>query len=145
MAYPRSLCLLLSLSACTPAMDNDPQMGSASSSGEPAAGTMAPLVLTWPAPAGAVYHAVGAEGTLEQDGRCLYLRSSPTLRFLLIFPEGTSWDAAAGGLRFGEQLLRLGSRVSLSGMSPTMPASFRPQGCDTREVFRVNPWLAGIN
>jgi hypothetical protein len=150
MASRRALWLLLALSACTPAMDEDPQVGGGSGPGTPSAAAPSPagpLVLTWPAPAGAVYQAVGTEGTLEQDGRCLYLRSSASHRFLLVFPEGTSWDAAAGGLRFGDQLLRLGTRVALSGLSPSAPAGvapgFDPQGCDTREIFRVNPWRAG--
>jgi hypothetical protein len=144
------LSVVLALAACTPATEEDPVTANGGGRGQAAApgeasGGGAPIVLTWPAPSGGAFHAVGAEGTLVQDGRCLYLGTG-TERFLLVFPEGTRWDAAAGGLRFGEQLLRLGSRVSLSGSSPSSPEAvapgFDPRGCAAGSIFRVNPWAA---
>jgi hypothetical protein len=138
----RILFFLLALSACAPAM---PERSQASGAGGPPVAT-APTVLTWAPPTGAPLHAVGAEGVLERSGDCLYL-ATPQYRFLLVFPEGTRWDGAAGALRFGDQLLPIGSRVALSGTRSASPGAvapgFDPRGCDAARIFRVNPWRAG--
>ena len=105
-----------------------------------------PLLLTRPAPPGAVYHAAGLEGTLSLEDGCFFLRT-PAQRFLLVFPDGTRWDAAGGTIRFGGQQLRPGSHVALSGDTGSGAAFVAPgfdaRGCDTTRIFRVNPWRAG--
>ena len=138
------LPLMAIVGACAPAGET-PEPGAGAAAGGVAADEgAAPLVLTWAAPAGGAYHAMGAEGLLELDGRCLYLRTS-AYRFLLVFPEGTSWDAAAGGIRMGDQLLRPGSRIAVSGDNRSgaeaVAPGFDAGGCDASRVFRVAPWL----
>jgi hypothetical protein len=141
--------LVLALAACAADTGDDPMAANAGRSlaaaGAAQAGGSGPIVLTWAAPAGGAFHAVGAEGTLVQEQGCLFLRTGAD-RLLLVFPEGTRWDGAAGGLRFGNQLLRLGSRISLSGNSPSGPEGVAPgfdtRGCAAGTIFRVNPWAA---
>lgn len=142
----RILPVLLAMTACAPAANQGAEAGpggEAAAAAGPAAGP--PIVLTWSPPANAAFHPMGTDGTLTLDGRCLYLET-PAYRFLLVFPEGARWDAAAGGVRLRDQLLRPGTRVSLSGESLAGPGAVAPgfdaQGCAADRVFRLGPWPA---
>jgi hypothetical protein len=137
----------LALAACTPAESGDTGMN-AGSRPEPAAAAAGassdPFLFTWPAPVGGPSQAMGAEGMLELDGRCFYLRMGDG-RLLLVFPEGTTWDASANAVQMGKQPLKVGSRLAFSGQSRSGAAAVAPgfdaRGCDAARVFRVVPWL----
>jgi len=140
------LSVLLAVGACAPAVRNETSAASPSPRGSPVREAPAPVLLTRPAPPGAVYHAAGLEGMLSLEDGCFFLRT-PARRFLLVFPDGTRWDAAGGTIRFGDQQLRPGSRVALSGDTGSgsgfVAPGFDARGCDATRIFRVNPWRAG--
>lgn len=59
---------------------------------------------------------VGAPGTLEVDGRCLYLRAKNGQRTLPLFATfDTQWNRAAGVLEIGDRTFRPGDAVTLGG------------------------------
>ncbi|HZF96073.1 MAG TPA: hypothetical protein VEZ20_14520 [Allosphingosinicella sp.] len=149
MASQRPILLLLSAAAvlaasgCAPAMQNE----SSAAGSDPRASTVAepaqPVLLTRPAPEGANYHAIGAEGTLALENGCFFLRFGES-RFLLIWPDGTRWDAAGEVILFRDQRLRIGQRVVVNGRSAPPAPDFDARGCDTSKTFWVNPWRAEI-
>ena len=68
--------------------------------------------------------AAAAQGTLEVEGRCLYLRTPNGTRMLLLFATfDTRWDRAEGVLKVGDATYRPGEAVTLGGGAPNgMPA-----------------------
>jgi hypothetical protein len=136
--------LLLALSGCAPGPQNESGAAAAMAESGGSAPSVGPAVLTYPAPPGATFHAEGLEGMLAVEGGCLYVRTA-AFRFLLIFPEGTIWDAAAGAVRLDGQRLKPGDRVALTGNGVAgardLGPGFDPGGCDTSRTFRVAPGL----
>src|SRR5688572_806234 len=60
--------------------------------------------------------AVAAPGTLEVDGRCLYLRAKNGTRTLPLFATfDTRWNRTAGVLQVGSDTFRPGETVTLGG------------------------------
>ncbi len=103
-----------------------------------------PILLTYPAPAGAVRHAMGVEGVLVLEDRCFFLKTR-AFSFLLVFPEGSAWLPRTKEIRMGTQRLKLGSQVALSGDSQqsaeAVAPGFNPQGCQANRIFRVTTGL----
>jgi hypothetical protein len=71
--------------------------------------------------------AVAAPGTLEVDGRCLYLRGKNGTRTLPLFATfDTRWNRAAGALEIEQSTFRPGDTVTLGGGPlQTIPADLR--------------------
>jgi hypothetical protein len=139
----RFLWLLLAASACAPGVQDETPAAETSSRASPESKAAEPVPLTRPAPEGADYHAVRLDGTLTLEDGCFYVRT-PGLRFLLIWPDGTRWDAADRVILFRNQRLRIGQRVAVNGDTGLPSADFDLRGCDATKSFRVNPWRAEL-
>jgi len=137
----RFLWLLLAAGACAPAVPDDRSAAGSSAPDPSMTKADQPVLLSRPAPAGANYLASGGEGTLLLENGCFFFRLAER-RFLLVWPDGTQWDAAGGSILFGEQRLRIGERVALAGVTGPAGPDFDARGCDATRVFRVTPWRA---
>lgn len=94
-------------------------------------------------------NAAAAAGTLEVDGRCLYLRADDSTRYLIASTlPGARWDeerralvvpaAGAGGaattVRAGDEIVLGGSEASASALAEHWVEP-PPDGCDGRRVW----------
>jgi hypothetical protein len=138
----RIFWLLLAAGACAPGAQDETPAAETSSRASPGKAAE-PVPLTRPAPEGGNYHAIRLDGTLTLENGCFYV-GTPGLRFLLVWPDGTRWDAAEGAILFREQRLRIGQRVAVNGRSAPPAPDFDARGCDTSKTFWVNPWRAEI-
>jgi hypothetical protein len=94
--------------------------------------------------------AVAAPGTLEVEGRCLYLRAKNGTRTLPLFATfDTRWNRAAGVLQIEQSTFRPGDTVTLGGGPlQTIPADLKwvqppDPSCRADQAFIVYSMTAG--
>ena len=115
-----AFALLLMIAACT--NGGDPLRSTDSAPRETGADVRVPLLAS-----GGASHQVGAIGTLEVDGPCLYLRASNGSRTLPLFATArTRWNRAEGLLEVGDKKFTPGQTVILGGS----PLDSVPSGVD---------------
>ena len=122
MKYTMLALATLALAACT-ANDATPGTSTATATTTAAypapsspAAAEGPEVQLPRIPPSRVGPAVAAPGTLEVDGRCLYLRAMNDTRTLPVFATfDTRWNRATGALEVEGQTFRPGESVTLGG------------------------------